>query len=87
MHSDFTGGVCEGCGEPRVDTGYTPVVFSAVELAGVEKILEDRCFPCWKYANFLPPRIAKLDAQLRKLRKKYPGKVARIPKGRRFGEA
>jgi len=87
MHSDFTDGVCKGCGEPRVDTGYTPIVFSAVELAGVEKILEDQCFPCWKYANLLPARIAKLKTQLAKMRKKYPGKVARIPKGRRFGEA
>ncbi|PHS04034.1 MAG: hypothetical protein COA89_15850 [Acidithiobacillus sp.] len=87
MHSDFADGACEGCGEPRVAMGYTPILFSAVELAGVEKILEDQCFPCWKYANLLPARIAKLDDQLRKLRKKYPGKVARIPKGRRFGEA
>ena len=84
MHSEFTDGVCEGCGEPRVDTGYTPIEFSPAELGGVEKILEDQCFPCWKYANLLPDRIAKLKARLARMSKKYPGKVARIPKGRRY---
>ena len=84
MHSEFTDGVCEGCGEPRVDTGFTPIEFSPTELGDVEKILEGQCFPCWKYANLLPTRIAKLKTQLAKMRKKYPRKVARIPKGKRY---
>tara|TARA_Y100000296_G_C5146714_1_gene244117 strand:- start:916 stop:1176 length:261 start_codon:yes stop_codon:yes gene_type:complete len=84
MHSDFTDGVCEGCGTTRVNTGYTQIEFSDAELASVEKVLEDQCFPCWRYDNALPARISKLKAQLNKMRKKYPGKVARIPKGRRF---
>jgi hypothetical protein len=84
MHSEITDGVCDGCGEPRVDTGYTPIEFTASELRGIERILGDQCFVCWKYANLLPTRIAKLKTQLAKMRKKYPGKVARIPKGRRY---
>jgi len=51
----------------------------------VEKVLEERCFPCWKYENIISRSIAGLEAKLNKLRKKYPGLVARIPKNRRYG--
>ena len=73
------------CGKARVDTGNTRIVFTDAELAMVEKALEGRCFPCWKYGNVISRSIAGLEAKLNKLRKKYPGLVARIPKGRRYG--
>ena len=76
---------CSHCGKARVDTGNTRIVFTDAELAMVEKVLEDRCFPCWKYENIISRSIAALEAKLSKLRKKYPGLVARIPKHRRYG--
>lgn len=79
------GEVCPGCGEERVDTGNTRIVFTDAELAAVERFLQGRCFPCWRYENVIPAHIAELEAKLNRLRKKYPGKVARIPKGRRYG--
>ena len=76
---------CSHCGEARVDTGNTRIVFTDAELEMVEKVLEGRCFPCWKYENVISIHIAELEAKLNKLRKKYPGLVARIPKSRRYG--
>jgi len=76
---------CSHCGKARVDTGNTRIVFTDAELAMVEEVLEDRCFPCWKYENVISIHIAELEAKLNKLRKKYPGLVARIPKSRRYG--
>ena len=68
-----------------MDTGNTRIVFTTTELAAVKRVLEGRCFPCWKYENLLPAHIAELETKLNRLRKKYPGLVARIPKGRRHG--
>ena len=79
------GETCGECGKARVDTGNTRIVFTDAELAMVEKVLEERCFPCWKYENIISRSIAGLEAKLNKLRKKYPGLVARIPKNRRYG--
>ena len=76
---------CGECGEARVDTGNTRIVFTDAELEVVEKVLESRCFPCWRYENVIPAHIAELETKLNRLRKKYPGLVARVPKGRRYG--
>jgi len=76
---------CSYCGKARVDTGNTRIVFTDAELEMVEKVLEGRCFPCWRYENVIPAHIAELETKLNRLRKKYPGLVARIPKGRRYG--
>ena len=76
---------CPHCGEERVATGNTRIVFTDAELAMVEKGLEERWFPCWKYENVISRSIAGLEAKLNRLRKKYPGLVARIPKNRRYG--
>ena len=76
---------CSHCGAERVDTGNTRIVFTDTELAMVERVLEGRCFPCWRYENVIAAHIAELETKLNRLRKKYPGKVGRIPKGRRYG--
>ena len=76
---------CPHCGAERVASPDTRIVFAEDELAVVERFLEGRCFPCWKYENVLPSHIAELEAKLNRLRKKYPGLVARIPKGKRYG--
>ena len=34
-----------------MEKGRRRTTFSAAELAGVERVLADRCFPCWCYEN------------------------------------
>ena len=76
---------CPHCGAERVEARDTRIVFTDAELGMVERFLEGRCFPCWYSENVLPAHIAELETKLNRLRKKYPGKVARIPKNRRYG--
>ena len=44
-------GECSHCGEERVATGNSRIVFTDDELAMVERFLGGRCFPCWKHEN------------------------------------
>ena len=42
---------CPHCGEARIAIGRRRTTFSPVELAYVERILAEHCFPCWCYEN------------------------------------
>lgn len=51
IHHDLA--VCPSCGQSRAGRDRYRILFSQTELATIERVLEDRCFPCWKYDNVI----------------------------------
>jgi hypothetical protein len=81
-HHDLT--VCPSCGESRAGKDRYRILFSQTELAVIERVLADGCFPCWKYSNVIglqeleeraAVRQANVDSrqQLRELAKEVAG--------------
>ena len=57
---------CPHCGNPRISMGRRRTTFSSVELASVEQILADRCFPCWHYENVVTVEELEQSAVIRR---------------------
>ena len=51
MHHEIA--VCPHCGQSRAGRDRYRILFSQTELAIIERVLADRCFPCWKYDNVI----------------------------------
>ena len=66
MVSSFSNPLCPHCGEPRALKVPNRIVFSRVELAGVKRILEGRCFPCWEWEHVVTREELEASAVIRR---------------------
>lgn len=62
---------CPHCGEPRILKAANRILFSQTELAIIERVLADRCFPCWKYDNVIGLRELEQRAVVRQANADY----------------